>query len=205
MLQEATILLGPGALAHPAPISAIHRAKSLCYLEAVRAVSLYCEPHLTPPPKEELLDLLDAAYDHMCAERGTFSPEDYSVYFLSVLFQCCDDEKEFSAIKAGARRYMADVSDKLSDDLARLATKQAPSAAPPALASDKEIARQPRTRRPSQDPPNSSKYTRTRRRRQVRHKTAWYMSPTLWGFVLTFALLIWVLRELALRIGGPGV
>jgi hypothetical protein len=93
-------------------------SRIICYGEALRAVTDHVSDQLITGPYEPMIDLLDDAYDRFSKSRVTYSPEEFSIFLMSLLLDLCEDEAEASKLKHGAARYILKSAPILPDEYA---------------------------------------------------------------------------------------
>lgn len=83
------------------------------YGEALRAVSVFISESLIAGPADPMVELLADAFERLEAERPGFSPEEFSLYFMSVLLGLTDDADESRQIQRGSAQYIVKSAEVL--------------------------------------------------------------------------------------------
>lgn len=117
------------------------------YGEALRAVSTYLSNDLIDGPFEPIVAQLSDAFDRLAAERPGFTPEEFTLYFMSVLLGLSEDPEETRKIKLGSARYILKSAAALPAEF-NLIVKDA-RALLAAQASDAEYSPKPARAHPS--------------------------------------------------------
>lgn len=86
--------------------------------EALRAVHAYISEDLIARRPEPIVDLLATAFDRLEVERPGFFPEEFTLYFMSILLGLSDDPKEAHKIRIGSARYIVKSASVLPPDFA---------------------------------------------------------------------------------------
>jgi hypothetical protein len=96
-------------------------SKSEVYAEASGALSHFAGLHLTVQSSKQIAQIFDKAYEKMISSRPGFSPQDFTLYAMSILFDETEDDAEAIKIHRGAVKYLAASKTNLSPDISALA------------------------------------------------------------------------------------
>jgi hypothetical protein len=76
------------------------------YGEALRAMTEHVSDSLITGACGPMLELLDGAFDRFSEAKESFSPEEFTLYVLSLMLNLCEDAEEARQFRIGAARYI---------------------------------------------------------------------------------------------------
>lgn len=111
--EAATTVIKRGRLT----LSAQDRDRAVAFGEALRAIGAHVGSDMVSPPSPQLLEVLEAAYRELGSALKNFTPQDFTLYAMSLLLMDLNDEEQIARLKRGAARYLLKEGSHLSSEL----------------------------------------------------------------------------------------
>ncbi len=109
-------------LTEPEPLElfAEERNRAACFGEALHAISTHVGEDMVSPPDQAILGPLEVAYRKMKTVWGDFSPQDFTLYAMSLLLAQLEDKDEIRRFRRGAAKYLLETKSQIAPEFQKL-------------------------------------------------------------------------------------
>ncbi|WP_317055901.1 hypothetical protein [Roseovarius rhodophyticola] len=94
--------------------------RAACFGEALHAISTHVGEDMVSPPDQAILRPLEVAYRKMKTVWGDFSPQDFTLYAMSLLLAQLEDKDEIRRFRRGAAKYLLETKSQIAPEFQKL-------------------------------------------------------------------------------------